>query len=402
MGEPRAIKEGGLTGGEPASYGGYAQIGLLLTPTRPEEFEGVAQTYGAAAEQLGQAFTELKSHASRLVADGDWGGESARAMLGRMARVQAYLETLKGAIDRIPPAVRSAGHDLQRAKDAFAGLEQRYGTARVPENDVDEAAREVMGALNGKLAQAYGSLPDRLPWDADLASGAPCLPPPVRVEAGTGDSLSGLETAGAPAPTTSLSGAPGTPGVPGVPAGPTAPAGPVAPGVPGTAPLAGAPASPQQLSAMAAPLPNTSTAALPATVVPHLSGTPATRTASPLVGAPVRTPEPPIGARATPQRRTGDPATPSSPIHDQAAPPGSPRETGPTVRRAWCRSSTDPGPPPERRSPPPASPATGACRSCPWAPLRSARTCRPAATPPRPPLTTPPSGVPATTPDLRW
>ncbi|MEU4226881.1 hypothetical protein AB0F17_21490 [Nonomuraea sp. NPDC026600] len=187
MGEPRPIKEGALPAGAPESYGGRDSIRRLIMSTRPEEFGGVADAYRSAGTLLDQTIKELTTYASRLVADGNWGGESARAMLGRMARVQSYLGTLRSQIGDIPPSVQRAARELATAKETFeqATQEQYYTVdtgsyiSRELGNDPDADAQRFLAELNDRLADAHGTLPARLPWDADLASSAPYLPVPV-------------------------------------------------------------------------------------------------------------------------------------------------------------------------------------------------------------------------------
>ncbi|MBT2230306.1 WXG100 family type VII secretion target [Nonomuraea sp. NEAU-A123] len=187
MGEPKPIKEGALPASAPESYGGRDSIRRLVMSTRPEEFGGVADAYQSAGTLLDQTIKELTTYASRLVADGNWGGESARAMLGRMARVQSYLGTLRSQIGDIPPSVQQAARELATAKETFeqATQEQYYTVdtgsyiSRELGNDPDADAQRFLAELNGRLADAHGTLPARLPWDADLASSAPYLPAPV-------------------------------------------------------------------------------------------------------------------------------------------------------------------------------------------------------------------------------
>jgi uncharacterized protein YukE len=245
VGEPTPIKEGGLPAGSPESYGGRDAIRQLLAATRPEEFGGVADAYQSTAALLDQAIGDLEDYASRLVADGDWGGASARAMLERMARMQSYLGTLRSRIDDIPPALQQAGRDLATAKEQFEqATEQRYSTVDTgsyisyePSNDPDADAAEFMRQLNGRFAESYASLPDQLPWDATLASPAPYLPP-----ASTGDSSTSPQAEGQVPASLAGSGPPSGPAA-ATPASTTAAPAPSAPSAPAAAsaaaPLAG-------------------------------------------------------------------------------------------------------------------------------------------------------------------
>ncbi|NUT45188.1 MAG: hypothetical protein HOV86_34870, partial [Thermoactinospora sp.] len=104
MPEPKPIKDGCLQGGNAGGYGGREQIRALIMATRPDEFGPVADAYKATSELLGTAIEVLGDSAARLVADGNWGGESARAMLTRMNRLQVYLQALRGGVDDVPPS----------------------------------------------------------------------------------------------------------------------------------------------------------------------------------------------------------------------------------------------------------------------------------------------------------
>ncbi|MEV0348429.1 hypothetical protein AB0H88_21865 [Nonomuraea sp. NPDC050680] len=370
MGEPKPIKEGALPAGAPESYGGRDSIRRLIMSTRPEEFGGVADAYQSAGTLLDQTIKELSHYASRLVADGNWGGESARAMLGRMARVQSYLGTLRSQIGDIPSSVQQASRALATAKEQFEqATREQYATvdtgsyiSRELSNDPDADARRFLADLNGRLADAHGTLPARLQWDADLASSAPYLPAPVvRDSTPTGGGID-LESTRPVARLASVDPAapPATPAS--VPA--TASGAPLAAAVPG-------PATPPTLGTTPGQVPGliTSTGGTPS--VAQLTGYPPTTGPTPTgthptTGEPTRslTGTRPDAARTDPMRtdpmRTGDPRTDDartdgartddpyrsgpmrsaldvldeSPIADQARSPlgGLPRETGPSVR----------------------------------------------------------------------
>jgi hypothetical protein len=182
--QPKPIKEGCLQGGDPHAYGGREAIRALVMGTRPEEFQTAADSYDTVSELLTTTIATLGDSAARLVADGSWSGESARAMLTRMNRLQAYLQSLRGSLEAIPPGLANVGRELTSAKERFdettaQRTRQVYamGTGgEVPVNDPDEDARQFMVRLNGVFHQAHADLPDRLPWDAELASPAPPLP----------------------------------------------------------------------------------------------------------------------------------------------------------------------------------------------------------------------------------
>jgi uncharacterized protein YukE len=186
LGEPKPIKEGALPEGAPQSYGGRDAIRDLVMRTRPEEFGGVAGAYDRTAQLLDRTIKDLSDYASRLVADDNWGGESARAMLGRMARVQSYLGTLRSQIGDIPPSVQQVGRELASAKERFEqATQEQYATvdtgsyiSRELSNDPDADAQRFLAELNGRVKDAHGTLPERLPWDAELASSAPYMPAP--------------------------------------------------------------------------------------------------------------------------------------------------------------------------------------------------------------------------------
>ncbi|MEU7739218.1 hypothetical protein [Nonomuraea sp. NPDC049158] len=374
MGEPKPIKEGALPAGAPESYGGRDSIRRLIMSTRPEEFGGVADAYRSAGTLLDQTIKELSQYASRLVADGNWGGESARAMLGRMARVQSYLGTLRSQIDDIPSSVQQASRALATAKEQFEqATQEQYATvdtgsyiSRELSNDPDADARRFLADLNGRLADAHGTLPARLPWDADLASRAPYLPPVVRDSTPTGGGID-LESTHPVSRLASVDPAAS-------PISAASPATPLAAAVPGTA-------TPPTLGTTPGQVPGliTSTSGTPS--VAQLTGYPPTTGTQPTTSEPTRsrTGTRPDAARTDPTRtgdprtgptrtdstrtdstrtdstrtdnprtdseRTGDPYR-SSPMHsvldqsyesliaDQARSPlgGLPRETGPSVR----------------------------------------------------------------------
>ncbi|MEV6153232.1 hypothetical protein AB0L53_23080 [Nonomuraea sp. NPDC052129] len=362
MGEPKPIKEGALPADAPESYGGRDSIRRLIMSTRPEEFGGVADAYQSAGTLLDQTIKELSQYASRLVADGNWGGESARAMLGRMARVQSYLGTLRSQIGDIPSSVQQASRELATAKEQFeSATQEQYATvdtgsyiSRELSNDPDAEARRFLADLNGRLRDAHGILPERLPWDADLASSAPYLPTPVvRDSTPTGGGIN-LESTRPAARLASVDPA-ASPIAPGSPATPqTALGAPLASAVPGTA-------TPPTLGTTPGQVPGliTSTGGTPS--VAQLTGYPPTTGTQPttteptrsLTGTrtdaartdPTRTDNPRTDSERTDSARTGDPYRSSpmrsvldqsheSPIADQARSPlgGLPRETGPSVR----------------------------------------------------------------------
>ncbi|WP_433511894.1 hypothetical protein ACQP2T_50275 [Nonomuraea sp. CA-143628] len=375
MGEPKPIKEGALPAGAPESYGGRDSIRRLIMSTRPEEFGGVADAYQSAGTLLDQTIRELSQYAARLVADGNWGGESARAMLGRMARVQSYLGTLRSQIGDIPSSVQQASRELATAKERFEpATQEQYATvdtgsyiSRELSNDPDADARRFLADLNGRLRDAHGVLPERLPWDANLASSAPYLPPVVRDSTPTGGGIDLESTRPVarlasvdPAASPIASGSPATPQ--------TALGAPLAAAVPGTA-------APPTLGTTPGQVPGliTSTGGTPS--VAQLTGYPPTTGTQPDAARtdPTRTDSTRTdAARTDPTRtdstRTGDPRTDSTrtdnprtdseradgartgdryrsgpthsvldesnPVADQARSPlgGLPRETGPSVR----------------------------------------------------------------------
>lgn len=181
MPEPKPIKDGCLQGGNAGGYGGREQIRALIMATRPDEFGPVADAYKATSELLGTAIEVLGDSAARLVADGNWGGESARAMLTRMNRLQVYLQALRGGVDDVPPSLESVSRELVSARQHFdeaTQVRRPYAMGTGSPSDPDADARQFMVKLNGAYHQAHALMPDRLPWDAALASPAPYLPPP--------------------------------------------------------------------------------------------------------------------------------------------------------------------------------------------------------------------------------
>ncbi|MET8866841.1 hypothetical protein ABZW11_28195 [Nonomuraea sp. NPDC004580] len=203
MPEPKPIKTGCLQGGDPQGYGGRDAIRTLIMSTRPEEFGPVAAAYRQTAELLTTTITTLGDGAARLVADGNWGGESARAMLTRMNRLQTYLQALRDRLEDVPPSLEGVARELTTAKERFdqATKPQTHyamGSGSTdpdhPTNDPDGAARAFIARLNTAFHTAHTALPDRLPWDAELASPAPYLPPPG--EPGTTPARPGTSPAG--------------------------------------------------------------------------------------------------------------------------------------------------------------------------------------------------------------
>ncbi|AQZ65385.1 hypothetical protein BKM31_31545 [[Actinomadura] parvosata subsp. kistnae] len=183
MPEPTPIKNGCLQGGNPNLYGGRDAIKALVMGTRPEEFGHVADGYLATSRLLTTAITTLGDAAARLVADGNWGGESAKAMLTRMNRLQTYLMALRDAVDRVPPSLQTVSQALTSAKERFeqeTAPHNYYAMGSGSPDNGDGRAKEFMTRLNSAFHNAHTALPDRLPWDAQLASPAPYLPPAER------------------------------------------------------------------------------------------------------------------------------------------------------------------------------------------------------------------------------
>ncbi|TLF47372.1 hypothetical protein FE391_46195, partial [Nonomuraea sp. KC401] len=291
MPEPKPIRNGCLQGGNPAGYGGREEIRRMVMGTRPEEFGPVSDAYRSASELLTTTITTLGDSAARLVADGAWGGESARAMLARMKRLQTYLQALRDGVDTVPPSLETVSRELTSAKERFdQATEQRMywveasgmGAGQsMPANDPDADAREFMTKLNGAYHQAYEAMPDRLPWDADLASPAPYMPPSERVATPLGSGHGSPPYDGTAAAATDLAATPGSQPAPaGTPPG--APAGGQAPANPGGTTAGGPPAGPagapppaptSTAAGPAGPAP-VSTAATPAVARPTAPGTP--------------------------------------------------------------------------------------------------------------------------------
>ncbi|MBF8193184.1 hypothetical protein ITP53_47455 [Nonomuraea sp. K274] len=347
MPEPQPIKDTCLQGGNVNAYGGREEIRRMVMATRPEEFGPVVDAYRATSELLTATITALGESAARLVADGDWGGESARAMLTRMSRLQSYLQSLRGGVNGVPPALETVSRELTTAKERFdQATEQRtywveasgMGAGSMePANDPDADARAFMLELNGVYHGAHAGLPERLPWDAELASPAPYLPSPERaatpsqggdlrfedtVPAGLRTDLSGI-SGYQPAPAGPLPGS-----FPGSSSGSSL--GGAGGTFPPQAPPAGTPAAgtPPPTSALAAGHPQPAPSGTPSAPAPsstqpggHPSGV------LPPAGAPVG---------PTQNRRYGGPSTPDDPYTSAATAQdqGQPRraETGPSVR----------------------------------------------------------------------
>ncbi|MFI7125039.1 hypothetical protein ACIBQ1_05055 [Nonomuraea sp. NPDC050153] len=240
MPEPQPIKDGCLQGGNVNAYGGREEIRRLVMGTRPEEFAPVVDAYKKTSQLLTDTIAALGDSAARLVADGNWGGESARAMLTRMNRLQTYLQSLRNGVDGVPPGLETMSGELASAKERFdkATEQQEYWVeasgmgagSMQPLNDPDADARAFMQQLNGAYQRAYTVMPDRLAWDAELASPAPYLPPPV--DPVPGPAQGGDLPYESTIPVRSRTDLAGTPGHPSTPAGP----------LPGQAAVPGAPA----------------------------------------------------------------------------------------------------------------------------------------------------------------
>ncbi|MEU6715410.1 hypothetical protein ABZ897_28430 [Nonomuraea sp. NPDC046802] len=339
MPEPRPIKEGCLQGGNPNAYGGREQIRGLVMGTRPEEFGPVADAYKQTSRLLTDTIEELGEAAGRLVADGNWGGGSARAMLTRMNRIQSYLQALRGGVDGVPPSLENVSRELASAKERFdQATEQRTRNVyamgsggEIPVNNADEDARQFMVRLNGVFHNAHAGLPDRLPWDAALASPAPYLPPdgPAPTPPVRGGDLPFEDTVPVRATTdlaaspgyqaTSAGPLPGASTTPGAIAPAHAPAPPVT-----TAPPVGVPTLPSA----GRPPGTTSTASAPNAQQPN--------------GGPVNAQQPnarqPIGPVHTPPPGVPTPPQGRSPI-GQDAPPDSRRDPSTTAQQARASES---------------------------------------------------------------
>ncbi|MEO3789180.1 hypothetical protein ABGB14_03165 [Nonomuraea sp. B10E15] len=338
MPEPKPIRNGCLQGGNVHGYGGREEIRRMVMGTRPEEFGPVADAYRAASELLTTTITTLGDSAARLVADGSWGGESARAMLARMKRLQTYLQALRDGVDGVPPSLDLVSRELVSAKERYdQATEQRtywveasgMGAGQsMPANDPDADAREFMTKLNGAYHQAHTALPERLPWDAELASPAPYLPPSQQVATPLRSGDHGVPPyEGAGRAATDLAATPGSrPAPAGSPAG--HPGGGPVPGSTGGGPPAnaGAPyAAPTTTAAGAG-------AARPGTAAPAVARQDGRQAGHPpAFGTP-----PPVTASVPALRRDGGPSPATG--HDPSA-TGDPArarsvaaETGPSVR----------------------------------------------------------------------
>ncbi|MET7337340.1 hypothetical protein [Nonomuraea sp. NPDC005650] len=348
MPEPRPIKDGCLQGGNVNAYGGREEIRRLVMGTRPEEFAPVVDAYKKTSQLLTDTIAALGDSAARLVADGNWGGESARAMLTRMNRLQTYLQSLRNGVDGLPPGLETMSGELTSAKERFdkATEQQEYWVeasgmgagSMQPLNDPDADARAFMQQLNGAYQRAYTAMPDRLAWDAELASPAPYLPPPVDPVPGPaqGGDLpyestipvrSRTDLAGTPGhPSTPAGPLPGQAAVPGAPAGTSPPASLASsPGVPpagGPVMGAGRP-GPAGNTPPAGPPPSPGTAPAPAGRDPRTTGT-----------TPARTARPP-GDLGTNRPAATDPGHPADPYQSRPADPrtsAAQEPAGPSVR----------------------------------------------------------------------
>ncbi|MER6004740.1 hypothetical protein ABT120_39740 [Nonomuraea angiospora] len=344
MPQPQPIKHGCLQGGNVNAYGGREEIRRLVMGTGPEEFAPVVDAYKKTSQLLTDTIAALGDSAARLVADGNWGGESARAMLTRMNRLQAYLQSLRNGVDGVPPGLETVGGELASAKERFdkATEQQEYwveasgmGAGSMESlNDPDADARAFMQQLNGVYQRAYTAMPDALAWDPELASPAPYLPPPVgpaSVPAQSGDLpfestvpvRSRTDLAGTPGqPLTPAGPLPGQAAVPGAPAGASPPTSLANwPGVPPA--VGGGQPAPAGTVPPAGLLPPPGTVPTPAGRDPRTTGT-----------TPAATTRPPSS-----QGNPGRPGTnrPVDPYQGRPADPGTsaaqePGPSGPSVR----------------------------------------------------------------------
>jgi hypothetical protein len=342
--QPQPIKHGCLQGGNVNAYGGREEIRRLVMGTGPEEFAPVVDAYKKTSQLLTDTIAALGDSAARLVADGNWGGESARAMLTRMNRLQTYLQSLRNGVDGLPPGLETVGGELASAKERFdkATEQQEYWVeasgmgagSMEPLNDPDADARAFMQQLNGVYQRAYTAMPDALAWDPELASPAPYLPPPVDpVSAPAQDGDLPFEST---VPVRSRTDLAATPGHPLTPAGPL-PGQAAVPGAPaGTPPLATSLANspggafPAMGGGQPAPAGNVPPAGLPPSpgTAPSGPGAPTTRT------TPAGTTRPPGNPGNPGTRRPGTNRT-ADPFQDRRADPGTSaaqEPSGPSVR----------------------------------------------------------------------
>lgn len=354
MPQPQPIKHGCLQGGNVNAYGGREEIRRLVMGTAPEEFAPVVDAYKKTSQLLTDTIAALGDSAARLVADGNWGGESARAMLTRMNRLQAYLQSLRNGVDGVPPALETVGGELASAKERFdkATEQQEYWVeasgmgagSMEPLNDPDADARAFMQQLNGVYQRAYTAMPDALAWDPELASPAPYLPSPVAPVSAPapGGDLPFESTV----PVRSRTDLAGTPGHPLTPAGP----------LPGQAAVPGAPAGASPPTSLVnwpgVPPAVGGGQPAPAGLLPSPGTTPSGNSArttgtTPAGTTPAGTTRPPGDPRSPGTNRPSDPNRPadrnrpSDPFQSRAADPyqspgtsaaQEPRPSGPSVR----------------------------------------------------------------------
>ncbi|SEF80280.1 hypothetical protein SAMN05444920_101705 [Nonomuraea solani] len=329
MPEPVPIKDSGLPAGDVSSYGDRDRIKQRIEQAKPGEFQPVMDAYGAASTELTEAIGALAGYAANLVADGNWGGESARAMLTRMNRLQTYMRSLRDGLNALPPGLRTVRDALVTAQRDFEGAtalrgdwtEAGPGYGQMTYNDPDQEARTFMAALNPSYHAGHDAMPQRLPWDEVLASPEPYMPPIERPPAPVrgndlpyGDtSRSGLAETSGPAAAGSQSGT-STAAAPGSPAQPTP--GPTPGSAPGPTPQTPPPAAPPPVTA-APPVPAPGGTGL-------LSGTTPGQTGAARPGTPVTTPP------GTAPPGTTDADRPKSPVPTPAATPTARRDSAPT------------------------------------------------------------------------
>lgn len=343
---PEPIKDGCLSGGNVDAYGGVAEIRRMVMGTMPEEFGPVAESYKSTSKLLTDTIESLRESAVRLVADGNWGGESARAMLSRMSRLQAYLQALRGEVDRVPPSLERVSRELAVAREAFdKATEQEtmyvdagMGGGVVPVGDPDEDARRFMRTLNGHFQEAYEAMPERLPWDAELASPVPYMPPPERAPSEPqGDRLQFEDTMPIRQARTDLAGTAGYQPPAASPAQAAAPPG----GSPAAVPLPTPPlgnASLTGVSTAGGPPSGTANGLLPGTPPPDIptAGAPTPGGAAPGRGVQPHAGVPPTVATSPPPGQNRSPSRLAGPAagapHDPYATSRAAADTGPSVR----------------------------------------------------------------------
>jgi uncharacterized protein YukE len=152
----------GGTGGMTAE-----QVNAMVEPTQPDGVTRAADSFQRASQKLARQAASLISHAQRL--GGAWAGENAPKALAQIRQLHDTALSLADTSERIASVLHwhgttimpyykqqikqlaeSKSHEniFDKAKDLLAGGDPR-----------DKAAANQLAKFNGRIAEAYQSLP---------------------------------------------------------------------------------------------------------------------------------------------------------------------------------------------------------------------------------------------------